>query len=171
MKINIEAQKEGYLKLVELCVGESKRHNLVDFIKSLKDYNGDVNYVTTLNYVKDYLDRNSIHFIMALDWKQGIDDLVWRVKSALRDNFDLAIELPNPAVYGERASVSYKNVFKDFDSALKLQNFKIGFIDTDADEYVIIIHKAIDEKEIVEAVQKIGYIYLDSHSPKINNEN
>lgn len=171
MKDNIEIQKEGYLKLVDLCVRDSNRHDLVDFIKNLKNYNGDENYVTTLNYVKDYLDRNGIHFIMALDWKQAIGDLVWRVKSALKDNFNVIIELPNPAAYGERASVSYKNVFKDFDSALRPQNFKIGFIDTDADEYVIIIHKTMDENEIVEAVGKIGYGYLDSHSPKINNEN
>ncbi len=168
---DIETQKSGYLKLVDLCIGDSKRLELTDFIKDLTNHNGDENFVTTLNYVKDYLDQNGIHFIMALDWKQEIRDLAWRIESSLRDNFNLTITLPNPITYGERASVSSKNVFKDFDKSLKIQNFKIGFIDTDADEYIIIVHKTKDEHEIVDAVKKIGYNYLDADSPKVNNVN
>jgi hypothetical protein len=171
MKDDIGTQKNGYLKLIDFCIGDSKQPELIDFINNLSNYNGDENYVTTLNYVKDHLDRNGIHFIMALDWKQGIEDLVWRINSALMDNYNLTIELPNPAKYGERASVSYKNVFKDFDNALRFQNFKIGFIDTNSDEYVIIVHKVKDENEIINAVGNIGYDYLDANSPKINNEN
>ncbi len=171
MKDDIGTQKNGYIKLIDLCVGDSKQPELIDFINNLSNYNGDENYVTTLNYVKDHLDRNGIHFIIALDWKQGIEDLVWRINSALMDNYNLTIELPNPAKYGERASVSYKNVFKDFDNALRFQNFKIGFIDTNSDEYVIILHKVKDENEIINAVGNIGYDYLDANSPKINNEN
>jgi len=170
MKNNIETQQEGYLTLIDLCVGTSNRSRLIDFVTNLKDYNGDENYTTTLNYVMAHLDRNSIHFIMALDWKQDIADLVWRIRSALKDNFDLMIELPKPTTYGERASVSYKNVFKDFDDALRFHNFQIGFIDTNSDEYVMIVHKTEHQDKVIEAVRKVGYDYLDANAPKINNE-
>jgi hypothetical protein len=168
---DIETQKKGYFELIKLCLGDTKTKEISNFIDTLHNYNDDQNYYTTLNYVKEYLDNNGIHFIMALDWKQEITDLVWRINSSLRDNFNIKIELPNPKDYGENASVSAKNVFKDFDKSIQKQNFKLGFIDTNSDEYVIIIHKLSDESEVKEAIKKIGYPYLDANSPKINNEN
>jgi hypothetical protein len=171
MTDDIEIQKRGYLKLVDLCVGNSTKRDLIHFINNLKNHNGDENFVTTLNYVMNHLDQNGIHFIMALDWKQAVKDLVWRIKSSLQHNFNLTIALPDPITYGARASVSFPNVFKDFDNSLRIQNFQIGFIDTDADEYVIIVHRISDEPEIVEGVKQIGYRYLDAASPKINNVN
>jgi hypothetical protein len=167
---NIETQKQGYFELIELCLGDAKKIEVSNFIDTLHNYNGDENYYTTLNSAKEYLDNNGIHFIMALDWKQEITDLVWRINSSLRDNFNTKIELPYPTGYGKNASVSAKNVFKDFDKSIQKQNFKLGFIDTNSDEYVIIIHKVSDENEVKEATKKIGYPYLDVNSPKINNE-
>lgn len=167
---DIETQKEGYFELIKLCLGNSRRKDVSNFIDTLRNYNGDQNYYTTLNYVKEYLDNNGIHFIIVLDWKQEITDLVWRINSSLKDNYNTKIELPNPKDYGENASVSGKNVFKDFDKAIQKENLKLGFIDTNSDEYVIIIHKLSDEDEVKEAVKKIGYPYLDVNSPKINNE-
>ncbi len=168
---DIETQKQGYIELIKLCLGDTKTKEVSSFIDTLRNYNGDQNYYTTLNYVKEYLDNNGIHFIMVLDWKQEIRDLVWRVNSSLKDNFNTNIELPNPKDYGENASVSAKNVFRDFDKSIQKQNFKLGFIDTNSDEYVIIVHKISDESKVKEAVKKIGYPYLDANSPKINNEN
>ncbi len=168
---DIETQKEGYNELVKLCLGDSRTNEFSNLIDTLNNYNGDPNYYTTLNYVKEYLDNNGIHFIMALDWKQEITDLVWRINSSLKDNFNTKIELPNPKSYGENASVSAKNVFKDFDKSIQKENFKLGFIDTNSDEYVIIVYKTHDENKVKEAIKKIGYPYLDANSPKINNEN
>ncbi|HEY0772016.1 MAG TPA: hypothetical protein VGD31_16935 [Sphingobacteriaceae bacterium] len=170
MKNPIETQKEGYRQLINLCVAESGRPGLLAFIDKLSDYNGDDEYVTTLNYVKDYLDENEIHFIMAFDWKQEVDDLAWRISSSLRDNYDMNLELPDPGVYGEQASVSYKNVFKDYDKAVARGNLKLGFIDTNSDEYVLVLHKKEDERNVRDAIEKIGYPYLDVSSRKISNE-
>jgi hypothetical protein len=168
---NIETQKEGYFDLIKLCLGDNRREEVSSFIDTLQDYNGDSNYYTTLNYVKEYLDNNGIHFIMALDWKQEIADLVWRINSSLKDNFNTKIDLPSPKDYGDNASVSAKNVFQDFDKSIQKENFKLGFIDTNSDEYVIIVHKLSDESEVNEAIKKTGYFYLDVNSPKISNEN
>lgn len=168
---HIETQKEGYKELIGLCMGETKKDEVAAFIETLKDYNGDEEYMTTLNDVMHYLDRHMIHFIMALDWKQEIRDLAWRVRSSLKDNFDMVIELPKAEDYGEDASVSSPGVFRDFDKAIGTQGFKLGFIDTNSDEYVIVVHRANDVDTVHDAVKKMGYPLLDANSPKINNEN
>ncbi len=168
---DIKTQKEGYIKLANLCLSEKHKTAFFNLIDTLKDYNGDVKYMTTLNYVKEYLDKNSIHFIMALDWKQEIGDLNWRINSSLKDNFGDIVELPNPEVYGLNKSISYKNVFIDFDNAINKNGYKLGFINTDSDEYVIVVHKLTDEKEIENAINMIGYNYLTATSPIISPEN
>lgn len=167
---DIETQREGYLELIKTCVGDSKEDELVNFIRNLKNYNGDKDYMTTLNFVLAHLDENGIHFIMALDWKQEIRDLKWRISSSLKDNFNIYIDLPNPEKYGENKSVSFKNVFKDYDQAIRQKDFQLSFVDTNGDEYVIIVHKIKDEQLIKDAIKKIGYNCLDANSPKINNE-
>ena len=168
---DIETQKNGYFELINLCLGDSKKKVVISFIDTLRNYNGDENFYTTLNYVKDYLDNNEIHFIMALDWKQEITALVWRINSSMKDNFNESIELPNPEVYGKNKSVSYKNVFIDFDNAVNKKGYKLGFINTDGDEYVIIVHKTADEKEVENAISKIGYNYLTASSSLISPKN
>ena len=168
---DIKTQKEGYLKLINLCLGEKHKKEIINLIDTLKDYNGDDNYMTTLNFVKEYLDNKNIHFIMGLDWKQEISDLNWRVNSSLKANFNEIIELPNPEIYGLDKSISYKNVFIDFDTAINKKGYKIGFLHTDGDEYVIVIHKLADEKEVENAINMIGYNYLTAISPMISPEN
>lgn len=167
---DIETQKEGYCELINSCIGESKKNELIVFIGNLNNYNEDSDYQSTLNFVMSHLDENNIHFIMSLDWKQEITDLEWRITSSLRDNFNTVVDLPNIEIYGEDASVSCKNVFKDYDSALRKNNFQLSFIDTNGDEYVIIVHRTEDKQLVNKAIKKIGYECLDADSPKINGE-
>ena len=107
---------------------------------------------------------------MAMDWKQEIKDLNWRINSSLKDNFNTEIELPNPEIYGENKSISFKNVFKDYDDILRINGFQITFIDTNGDEYIIIIHKTIDEIDVKKVVKKIGFEVLEASSSKINGD-
>jgi hypothetical protein len=165
---DIETQRAGYRELINLTVGNSKKSQILNFIDSLKNHNDSVNLETTLNFVMDYLDQNRIHFIMVLDWKQEITDLVWRVNTSLKDNFNTKIELPNPKKYGDNASISAKGVFIDFDTELKTQDFKLGFIDTDSDQFVITVYKIKDEIAVKDAIKKIGYNCLNANSQKIS---
>ncbi len=166
----IDQQKQGYLELINLCVGDLHKGSLINFVNNLQDYNGNLEYGATLNYLINYLDKNNIYFIMALDWKQEIIDLVWRVDSSLKANFDIRANLPNPESYGHDKSISAKNVFKDFDKALGLHDIRLGFIDTNTDEYVILLFKLIDEDKVKNAIKRIGYNYLTSFSSKISPE-
>lgn len=107
-------------------------------------------------------------FIICLDWKQEITSLTHGVGQNLKENFDLQLELPQQEDYGNRASVSYDNVFKDFDKTLNQNGYQLSFIDTNSDQYVIVVHLIKDLDEVKSAVRKIGYDCLNAHSRKIS---
>lgn len=155
-------QKEAYKELTELCVyNNSNKEKILKFIETLKNYDKDSEYFTTLNYFMDFLDEERLHFIMRMDWKAGIEDLEWLLQSVLENNHSLTIELPKPEDYEKNASVSYDNVFEDFDRPLRKSGLQLGFIDTQSDEYIAILHKIQDKEKVEIAVNKIGYDYYD----------
>lgn len=170
MESNIETQKEGYQALINLCLQQDRKAQILRFIDTLTDHNGNENYCTTLNYVMHYLDINAFHFIMALDWKQDIQDLEWRVRSSLKDNFGMEIDLPKPEKYGENKSVSSPNVFKEYDQVIRRKGYQLSFIDTNSDEYVIVVNKIMDSDKVSSAIQKIGYNYLEADATKISGD-
>ncbi len=90
------------------------------------------------------------------------------IEYTLKENFNQQIELPKQEDYGERASVSYTNVFKDFDKALNQIGFQLSFIDTNGDEYIVVVHKAEDMEKAKSAILKIGYDCLNANSQKIS---
>lgn len=156
-----EQEKIGYISLVKLCLRPNKQNDLSSFFDNLRDYSKDEDYMTTLNYVMEYSDKQNLFFIMVLDWKQDIETLQWRLSNSLSNNFDLAIELPNPKNYEETASVAFDNIFEDYDKPLRNNGLQMGFIDTQSDEYVIFVHKIDDKEKVESAVEKIGYKYYE----------
>lgn len=156
-----EQVKSGYITLTKLCLAPEKQTELIAFFEHLKDFSEDEYYITTLNYVMEYADKQNLFFIMSLDWKQDIETLVWRLENALYKNFNLAADfLPSAKDYDKRTSVSSDNVFEDFDNSLKKKGLQIGFIDTQSDEYVIFVHKTADKQAVEIAVNEIGYKYF-----------
>ncbi|WP_324023673.1 hypothetical protein QSV08_12515 [Maribacter sp. BPC-D8] len=154
--------KEAYQALAKICLGmNSKEKNVIEFFDTLKNYDKDLEYFTTLNFVIDFLEQNDNSFILRLDWKADIEDLEWVLKSALNDNFNVSFDLPNPGDYGKNASVSFDNVFEDFNKSLKQNGFQMSFIDTQSDEYVFLLHKLEDKKEVENSINEIGYKYYE----------
>ena len=157
-----EVQKNAYKELTELCINlNPKKNDVITFIGKLKNYDNDSEYYTTLNYTTDFLDNNNIPFILRLDWKAGIEDLEWVLKSSLKENYNLSIDLPNESDYEENASVSFDNVFEDFDKLLRQKGLQMGFIDTQSDEYVIVLHKTTDKDKVENTIKEIGYDYYE----------
>lgn len=167
-KMDFETQKKGYIELGQICLNKTKQVEYSKFIENLKDYENDEEYNTTLNYVIDCLYQQRNYFIICLDWKQEITSFTFKVNHTLSENFDKQIELPQQNDYGRRASVSYDNVFKDFDKAINTFGFQLSFIDTNSDEYVVVVHKIEDLKKTISAIRKIGYDCLNSNSRKIS---
>ena len=158
-----ETQKAAYMELTDLCVhDQSDRAKLYAFIDDLKDFDNDDKYFTTLNYVMDYVDDEQISFIMRLDWKAGVEDLEWQLSTNLTDNYGITANLPVTGNYPENTGVSQEGVFADFDKALRKNGLQLGFIDTDADEYIVLLHEIQDKARVEKAVRNIGYVYLES---------
>ncbi len=153
-------EKKGYTELTKLCCSIETQKILLPFLENLKDFSNEEEYLSTLNYVIDYLNENDLFFIMSLDWKQDIETLEFEIKNALKNNFGLETNLPNIDDY-EKKSVSFDNVFEDFDKPLREIKFQMGFIDTQSDEYVIVIHKIEDKEKVIKAIHQIGYEYLE----------
>lgn len=155
-------QKNAYKDLTEMCINlNPKKNEVIAFIENLKNYDKDSEYFTTLNYTTEFLDENRITFILRLDWKAGIEDLEWVLKSSLKENYNLSIDLPNKSDYEENASVSFDNVFEDFDKPLRQKGLQMGFIDTQSDEYVIVLHKITDKDRVQKVIKEIGYEYYE----------
>lgn len=168
IKMDIETQRNGYLELGEICLNKTMRIEYSEFIRNLNDYTDDEEYMTTLNYVIDSLYNKGNYFIISLDWKQEITSLTHGVNYILKETFSRQIDLPKQEDYGARASVSFENVFKDFDKAMNSNGYQLSFIDTNTDQYVIVVHKIEDLQKAKSAIRKIGYDCLNSKSRKIS---
>lgn len=158
---NPEAERNAYIALAKLCCSHDTQQKLIPFFEKLKDFSNDEDYMTTLNYVMEHCDEQEICFLMALDWKQDIETLEWRLENALQQHFGVSLALPDPAGYGERASVAYENVFEDYDKPLRENGLQMGFIDTESDEYVIFVHRCDDKEKVIKCVNGIGYRYQE----------
>lgn len=158
---SLTAEKKGYKELIRLCLAQPHQEQLNQLVDAFTSFEDEEDDLTRLNYVMRYLDEHNIHFIMALDWKAAVEDLEWRLSASLKGNFNVTVELPRPDTYGPRASVSYDNVFADYDKPLRGKGYQIGLIDTASDEYVVVVHRVADKAEVVEAVRNIGYPYLE----------
>ena len=157
--INIE-QKRAYQELINLCViNEKEKVKILEFIDTLKDYDGDEDYYTTLNFVIAFLEDNDLNFIMRMDWKSEVENLEWLIKGVLKENHtNLNIDFPS---YNDGITVSHNNIFESFDKSLREKGVQLGFIDTESDEYIAIIHKITEKDNVEKIVNNIGYKYYE----------
>lgn len=157
-----EEEKEGYLTLSKYCITPQSQAKLLPFFENLRDFSKDEDYITTLNYVIEFLYKEEISFIMQFDWKSDVENFEAQLNIFLKENYNsLTIELPKAESYDTRASISYDNVFEDFDKPLRQNGLQLGFIDTQSDEYIVIIHKIIDKEIVGNSVNKLGYKYFE----------
>src|SRR5690606_11405801 len=126
------------------------------------DYEGDEDYLTTLNYFMEFLEKEQLNFIMPMDWKAGVEDLEWLLSTQLQRQYNLHLELPKPDQYDEMATVSVNGVFEDFDRVLRQKGLQLGFIDTQSDEYIVLLHRLNDKEKVQAAVAGIGYGYYET---------
>lgn len=157
-----DVQKQAYNKLSELCVhNQTDKRKIGAFIKTLLDYEGDDDYMTTLNYFMDFLDTENLGFIMRMDCKADIAELKWMLDVRLKRQHNLILELPSAAQYSKNISVSADGVFEDFNQVLRKYGLQLGFVDTQSDEYIAVLHAIADKEAVKRAVINIGYDYYE----------
>ena len=44
---------------------------------------------------------------------------------------------------------------------LREKGLQMGFIDTESDEYIAVLHKVDDKEKVIKVVNNIGYAYFD----------
>lgn len=159
-------KRAAYRELTNLCV-YNKPDNLKiqEIIDTLENYDGDDEYFTTLNYFMDLLDDKDIPFIMRMDLSAGVEDLEWLLNSCLKNHPDITVRLPKTAHNGAK-SVSADHVLADFDKPLREKGLQLGFIDTESDEYIAVLHKIKDKGSVEKAIKRIGYKYFDKKMPR-----
>lgn len=158
--------KESYQYLAQLCLPKNTRKNEVfEFINTLKNYDNDDDYLSTLNVFTDFLDDNDYHFIMSFDLNSETSNLAWRLNLALKENYNLFLALPP---YEKDISISCDSVITSFDEKLRENNLQLSIIDTESDEYVFLVHYINDIKPIKTAVEHIGYCLFENIASATN---
>ncbi len=156
-------EKEAYQELCALCVTDKQMEREInEFFETLENYEGDEEYYTILNFVMEFLEINDYNFIMRMDYKSDLENFEWLIKGVLQDNYkDINIEFPAYDKDDNYLTVSSDNVFENYSACLKEYNLQLGFIDTNSDEYVCIIHAIDDKKKVEKLVNDIGYEYFE----------
>lgn len=157
---DFEIQRKSYIELVKLCCSTETQQKLISFFEALKDYQGDKYYGTTLDYVIDFLTKNNYCFIEKLDWKQEVEDLELYLEAMVKTNYS-ELKIDFPQTFEKSTNLFLEDVFGTYNNCLKKQGIQMGFIDTQADEYVFFVHKIIHKEEIKNLINLIGYNYLE----------
>lgn len=157
-KLLCEEQKAAYIALTELCMPySSKKQEVLSFIEGLKQYANDLEYKkTAYNEFCIYLNHNQIPFILSLDWKEAVGELEAWINSAMEENFNKTFRFNYGGIYDENSTVSDIGLFVAFDNMLRKSNFQISMLETDGDEYRLIIHPVDVIDKVINAVSIMG---------------
>lgn len=153
--------KEGYHSIVHHCLHPKYQTEAHEFINQLVDYSYDEQYFSTFNYVLEYFQKKKWYCLQFFDWKQEVQDLEHFIQLAVTNHFETTVRLPHPSTYGTEASISSEGVFEDYDQKLRDIGLQLGCIDTDSDEYILVIHRIDDIEAIAQAALDIGMDYYE----------
>jgi len=146
-------KKAAYVRLTELCMPDSpKKKEVLEFIKNLKEYDNGEEYATTYDEFRMYLNENLIPFIITLDWSEAIGEFESWVRDAVEENFKKTFKFDRGNRFNDDSSVSDKDVFYEFDRQLAKVGLKISMIETNGDEYQLVIHPCSATDEIVKSM-------------------
>ncbi|MFV0345923.1 MAG: hypothetical protein ACK5IQ_06705 [Bacteroidales bacterium] len=153
-----DIQKKAFQELTELCAnGSPNKESILAFIETLKDYDDD----SALHYFIEFLEKNNVSFIMRLDWKAEPETLEWMINSVIEENYKLKIVLPNPQNFDDSSTVSDEGIFEVYDKVLRENKLQLGFVDTQADEYIAMVHRTQDQEKIRKIINVIEADYYD----------
>ncbi|VFQ44166.1 DUF6630 family protein [Desulfoluna butyratoxydans] len=151
-------QKEGFKELIGLCVKPDSCKEAIE--TCLANLHAEYSEIVLLDLIC-FSEHNDCDFIMRMDWAAEVSELDGVLSSNIQHNHGLHIDLPTPDTYSEDATVSFDHVFEDYDKPLREHGLQLGFIDTESDEYIVLLHKVQDKNRVEQAVAKIGFDYYE----------
>jgi hypothetical protein len=150
---------KGYRELSDYILGAQYQKQFNQFLDTLKNYNGDETMYTTLNVVLDYIEVNKIPFLI----RKGQDNGGFRSSSEAKEfaleNFGMVIDISKA---DDMFEWNDPNLSTANDSLLRLTGLQYGYVNTQSDENIILIHKIKDRDVIKKLVNKIGYPYFEA---------
>ncbi len=162
---DFETQRQAYMELTKLCCSDKNQTDILSFLSKLQ-YSQDENDYDTLHTIIEFLGDNDYPFIVSLDWKQEVVDFELFLNEILQRNYNgLRVDFPK---YNDNDFLP--NVFNGFNEALQKHNLQIGFIDTQSDEYVFVVHQVCDKAKVTQLVNDIGYYYFDTKEEDIERQ-
>jgi len=154
-------QKNAYKELAGLCLNETDAKMVHSSLEGIRDFDGDDEHYTTLNYINHCLSEKDedLNFINDFDWKYATTDFAWIMPIIMKRNFNVVLNFPTEEEVDENSSISFDGVFEAFNNVLKENGFQMGFIEQSGDNYIILIHKLEDYNTVKKNVELIGYKY------------
>lgn len=155
-QVDFDGQRQAYIDLVKLCCHRQKQDKILPFLTSLQaDQVAEEGY-DTLHTIIDFLWEEDYPFLVCLDWKQEVEDLDLWLRQILAQ--DYGVLSPDFPPYSDDTFLG--DIFPAFNQALQDQGLQMGFIDTQSDEYVFVVHRLEDQEKVSDLVHKIGYAYF-----------
>ncbi len=170
VELNEVDLKSSFKKLVDLLLHNGEPEVLKSKIDQLqlddisKDYYVD-HFHNLGSVLNEYNYKPNHHipgviYVAAIDWKEAIEDLNWKINSALGGRE--IPNLPSQSNYPDNASVSFDGVFKDFTMALQNQGIVMRFLDNQSDTYLVIFHNEDKAQQVLEVLKQMSiksYVY------------
>lgn len=147
-----KSKLEAFNKLGELCLDAYNLNEYKNICKTIKNYDGHLEYQTTMNYflMKNY--EASFSFIRSFDWKALTSELISFVRFALEENYGCIVDI-DTSVFKNDSIISNKGVLTSIDKKLNSAGFALGYLETESDEYVLFVHK-FEDKELMKEIGK-----------------
>lgn len=100
--------------------------------------------------------------IVQLDSKFPLDEFKEVIIGLLKNNYSIEFDFLNNKYDTEsELAITGTEIFRDFDNDLKKYNLKIGFIESDGDEYIMFLHKIDYTDRITSVLEKVNFKYFD----------
>lgn len=159
--------KDAYKKIISHACPKLSSDKKSRFYKIIDEFEiedeDNIDYTEIFEEIYDKTSGANIDFILYFDVKSEARDVLFNIKNALKNNF----EIENPALPKEEdyAGKTYvlEDILLDIELALlkidsTYQNgYKLTYLDIESDGYFVILHDNINKHDVKSLLNKIGF--------------
>lgn len=145
---------KAYDKISELCGWSENQRDLLQKHILTQKVGDDIYEIR--NIVLDYCCNKEQELFIYLDWKDTVEEFVWELQKILKHNFGINETIPLRENNLE-TPVYEEGVFEYFNANLNQHNLELIGLETNGDDYQIIVNWVINHEEIIQNINSIGF--------------